>query len=264
MPQHQQRPRLGYLEIPPQNRRRWRASTMLSPPLCSEKRVINRLPHWIWPGIWLLAFAAGATNAVGLISFQHEGLTHLTGNTSLLGISLAHGSVVASIHYLTILASFVAGCALTGLLMRDDELTLGWQEAAALGVSAALLTISPLLLEADNFSGLYLAAGACGLQNSIVTGYSGSVVRTTHVSGMFTDLGIFLGRSLRGVPANRRRLVMSCTVISGFLLGGITCALVIDGMGYRALWIPAGVAAGLALPCLVSEFKSRPPKSSAH
>lgn len=213
----------------------------------------------IWPGIWLLAFAAGATNAVGLISFQHEGLTHLTGNTSLLGISLAHGSPAAAIHYSMMLVSFVTGCGVTGLIMRDNELKLGWQEGAALGLSAALLSFAPLLLEGDNFSGLYLASGACGLQNSIVTGYSGSVVRTTHVSGMFTDLGIFLGRSLRGIPANRRRLVMSCTVISGFLLGGVVCALVIDSLEYRALWIPAGIAACLAAPCLVAEFKTRLP-----
>ncbi|MDR7068112.1 uncharacterized membrane protein YoaK (UPF0700 family) [Pseudoxanthomonas japonensis] len=224
--------------------------------------MINRLPPWIWPGIWLLAFAAGATNVVGLISFQHEGLTHLTGNTSLLGIAIAQRSSASTIHYLLILASFVLGCAGTGLIMRDDELTLGWQEAAALGLSAALLTIAPLLLEAGHVSGLYLAAGACGLQNSIVTGYSGSVVRTTHVSGMFTDLGIFLGRSLRGVPANRRRLIMSSTVISGFLLGGVVCALVIDRLEYRALWIPAGIAAGLALPCLITEFRTKPTPDS--
>jgi uncharacterized membrane protein YoaK (UPF0700 family) len=68
---------------------------------------------------------------------------------------------------------------------------------------------------------MYAAACATGLQNAMASAYSGAVVRTTHVSGMFTDLGIYLGHALRGLPINMKRLQLSFLVISGFLCGGI-------------------------------------------
>ena len=202
-------------------------------------------------GVWLLALAAGMVNVLGFLSFQHEGLSHLTGNTSLLGVAIADWDGAGVAHYAGVIGAFVAGCAITGWVVRDTELSLGWQEAAVLLGSALLLFLAPLLWEQDSLWGLYAAAAACGLQNSIVTSFTGSVVRTTHVSGMFTDLGMFLGRRLRGVPANSRRLVMSCTVISGFLIGGIGAALAAPGLEYRVLWIPGGICTALALACLV-------------
>lgn len=52
-------------------------------------------------------------------------------------------------------------------------------------------------------TGVCRGHGPYGLQNAMMSTYSGAVIRTTHVSGMFTDLGIFLGHFL----------------ISGFLYG---------------------------------------------
>ena len=69
-----------------------------------------------------------------------------------------------------------------------------------------LLYVSVPLLEHKSAYGMYATACACGLQNAMVSTYSEAVVRTTHVSGMFTDLGIFLGHALRGLPVDSRRL----------------------------------------------------------
>jgi uncharacterized membrane protein YoaK (UPF0700 family) len=103
------------------------------------------------------------------------------------------------------------------------------------------------LLERGSVWGLYAAAGACGLQNAMVSTYSGAVIRTTHVSGMFTDLGIFLGHALRGLPVDRRRLRLCLIVISGFLGGGMAGAAAFRRVGYPALLIPGGIAGGVAL-----------------
>merc|ERR1712151_184982 len=43
---------------------------------------------------------------------------------------------------------------------------------------------------------IYVAAAACGLQNGMATHWGGAVVRTTHVTGLFTDVGLLLGRLL--------------------------------------------------------------------
>ncbi|MDB6109551.1 MAG: putative rane protein, partial [Pedosphaera sp.] len=54
--------------------------------------MISKLPRWVLWGALMLAFIAGMINAVGFLGFQHQGITHLTGTTTLLGIALAHGS----------------------------------------------------------------------------------------------------------------------------------------------------------------------------
>ena len=85
------------------------------------------------------------------------------------------------------------------------------------------------------------AALACGLQNAMATTYSGAVVRTTHVSGMFTDLGIMLGHALRGMPLARRRLGLCVLVISFFFAGGLLGARLFARFDYAALYLPAAL-----------------------
>ena len=106
-----------------------------------------------------------------------------------------------------------------------------------------LLYVSVPLLEHKSAYGMYAAACACGLQNAMVSTYSGTVVRTTHVSGMFTDLGIFLGHALRGLPVDSRRLRLCLLVISGFLSGGIVGTFAFKVFSYSAPLFPASLTA---------------------
>jgi uncharacterized membrane protein YoaK (UPF0700 family) len=209
--------------------------------------MITKLPRWVWTGAWALAFAAGLVNVVGLLGFQHQAITHLTGTTSLLGAALAAGDVTGGLHLAASLAAFLAGCALSGLLIQDSALRLGRRYGVALLLESALLCGAVPLLGRGSVWGVYAAAGACGLQNAMVSTYSGAVIRTTHVSGMFTDLGIFLGHALRGLPVDARRLRLCLVVISGFLAGGVAGAALFTRVGYAALYAPGGIAAATAL-----------------
>ena len=60
---------------------------------------------------------------------------------------------------------------------------------------------------------------------------------------MFTDLGIFLGHSMRGVPVDMRRLRLCFLIITGFLCGGIGGAAAFYHLRYSALFIPATLTA---------------------
>ena len=118
--------------------------------------------------------------------------------------------------------------------------------AALSGVSLLLLASIPML-ERQWIVGAWTAAMACGLQNAMATTYSGAVVRTTHLSGMFTDIGIAIGHALRRMPLQTRRLRLSMLIIAGFLCGAATGSLLFQAWSYRALLVPAGLtgAAGL-------------------
>lgn len=205
--------------------------------------MISKLPRWVWTGAWVLSFIAGIVNVVGLLGFEHQAITHLTGNTSLLAQALATRRLPAIIHFAALIGAFVAGTTISGFLIQDSTLRLGRRYGVALGLVSLLLFASVPLFELGSAYGMYAAACACGLQNAMASTYSGAVVRTTHVSGMFTDLGISLGHALRRLPVDTRRLKLCLLVISGFLSGGVVGTLAFDGFGYAALLIPASLTA---------------------
>ena len=209
--------------------------------------MISKLPRWIWAGAWALALVAGMVNVVGLLGFEHQAVTHLTGTTSLLAAVLGARDLTAALHLAAMIGSFLAGTVLSGLIVQDSVLQLDRRYGAALGLESLLLCGAVPLLERHSIWGMYCASCACGLQNAMVSTYSGAVVRTTHLSGMFTDLGIFLGHALRGLPVDARRLRLCTLIISGFLAGGVAGAVAFHRLGYPALFIPGGLVAAAAL-----------------
>ena len=80
---------------------------------------------------------------------------------------------------------------------------------------------------------------ACGLQNAMATSYSGAVIRTTHMTGIVTDLGIALGLLARGEPVDRRRMGLYLVLLAGFFAGGILGAAGFARFGYDMLLGPA-------------------------
>ena len=103
-----------------------------------------------------------------------------------------------------------------------------------------------LTLTQGSTFGHFLASAACGLQNGMVSTYSGAVIRTTHVSGLFTDLGLMVGGRLRGHAVNARKAVLYLILIAGFILGGVVGALAFQRWRFDALAVPALAAGALA------------------
>src|SRR6202000_2242184 len=96
-------------------------------------------------------------------------------------------------------------------------------------------------------AGFCAASFACGLQNAMASNFSGSALRTTHVSGMFTDLGLSLGHWIRRVPVDFVRVRICASTITGFAMGGIASALLLPKIGTDTLYIPAAIALALAI-----------------
>jgi uncharacterized membrane protein YoaK (UPF0700 family) len=198
-----------------------------------------RLPTWVWIGAITLSCVAGMVNVVGFLGFEHQAVSHLTGTTSQLGMALVQGDWRSIGHLWGLLIAFSLGAMLSGLIIQDSALQLGRRYGIALALESALLFLAIPLFKHQQVWGAMSAAMACGLQNAMATTFSGAVVRTTHLSGMFTDLGIGLGHLLRGLPLPVRRLTLSGLIISGFLAGGILGAWMFVRWQYDALLVPA-------------------------
>ena len=208
--------------------------------------MIEQLPRWMWVAGGLLSFSAGLMNAVGLLDFGGEAVTHLTGTTSLIAGHIGFSRWQSALHLLAILGAFCAGAVFSGWLIRDEHLSLGRRYGVALWVATVLLVAAVWAFKHREPSAYYLLAAAVGLQNAMASTFSGTVLRTSHVTGMFTDLSIGLGHWLRGQRVAKKRIALSALVISGFFSGALLGAVGMRIVGSNVLLISATIAAGLA------------------
>jgi uncharacterized membrane protein YoaK (UPF0700 family) len=174
------------------------------------------------------------------------------------------------------LAAFVLGAAVTAVLINwARRRRLQGEYALPLMLEAVLLLAFGLLganleLLVDVFvpSTVLLLCFIMGLQNAIVTKISQAEIRTTHMTGVITDLGIELGRlfywnrapeanAQHFVKANRDKLAIHATILGLFFVGGIVGALAFKRMGFSATVPLAALLMTLAAPTLLMDLRQR-------
>lgn len=203
------------------------------------------VPRIVWVGTGLLAFAAGVVNAVGYLGYEHQAFSHMTGTVTLQSIAIESGNWGTAQQLLAVTASFIGGSFGAGMLLRDRSLSAAY--VALLVVEAAFFAVAAALLAGGTGFGACFAAVGCGMQNAMTSFYSGSAIRSTHLTGFFTDFGLVLGQICRGNPAPRRRLGMWGLVLVGFSVGGVVAAIAFHRLGFLTLLFPSVTAALCAL-----------------
>ena len=138
--------------------------------------MISKLPRWVEYGSFILALVAGLINAIGLLGFKHQSISHLSGTATLLGTGLVNTSFLDSYYLFLILISFLIGSAISGFFLRSGSLKLGRNYSALLTLEASLLIAAVYFLTGDSLYGHYLASAACGLQNALATTFSLSLI----------------------------------------------------------------------------------------
>jgi uncharacterized membrane protein YoaK (UPF0700 family) len=106
-----------------------------------------------------------------------------------------------------------------------------------------------------------------GLQNAVVTKISQAEIRTTHMTGVITDLGIELGKLIYWnhssdpagdtyVRANRDKLKVLGSILGSFTAGGLVGALAFEHLSYAATIPIALLLAGLALVPVLDDLRA--------
>ncbi|WP_439605888.1 YoaK family protein [Hydrogenophaga sp.] len=195
----------------------------------------------------VLAFVAGAANAGGFLAVGQY-TSHMTGMLSSVADHLVLGQLTLALAAVGAVLAFLLGAMTTAWLVnwgmrRELRSAYGLPlivEAAALLVfglfGAAIGLMTPVFLPLT----VVLLCFIMGLQNAVITKISRSVIRTTHVTGLITDLGIELGKLLyvnrqagtTPVVADRRRLRVHSQLIACFFVGGIAGALGFKHLGF--------------------------------
>jgi len=207
--------------------------------------MLSKLPAWIGLGAFSLAFTAGSTNVFVLESVLHQAATHHTGTSSNMMIALSKGEYSLALHLFLFILAFVSGSVLSGFIIRDSHLTLGRRYGVSLLLESLAILVAWRIFGGSPFAGQLLLCTASGLQNALATTYSGAVIRTTHLSGVFTDIGILFGNRMAGIPMPAKKLRLLTDILSGFLFGGLAGAMLLPVIGDAVLAIPAAISGGL-------------------
>jgi uncharacterized membrane protein YoaK (UPF0700 family) len=157
---------------------------------------------------WLagyLAFVGGFVNSSGFVLIGTFS-SHVTGNVGRLANDAATGQYAAAVAALSLVLCFFSGAFAASVIIESRFLGVSSARAyaLALAIEALLLLFFTLLSYATTSAHprvrdaeTALLCAAMGLQNALVSRLSGAVVRTTHLTGVVTDLGIEAARWFR-------------------------------------------------------------------
>lgn len=215
----------------------------------------RRTPPWVSLGGAWLALVAGFVNALGFLGVAQRGLSHVTGQVTELAIEVSDGAIEIAGSTALLIAMFFTGAAISGALITNSEVAAsGRRYGVVLLLEAVLLAIAGVLMPGHPWWAVKLIPLAMGMQNALATSYSGAVVRTTHVTGLVTDLGLILGRTLRGEAVDLARFKLLSLLFSSFFLGGMLGAVASRTLGEKSLF---AASAFLALAAIDWRYVSK-------
>lgn len=223
----------------------------------------------------LLAFIAGAINAGGFLVL-HQYTSHMTGFASQFADGLVQGKLTLVLNAVGAILAFVGGAAVCAILVN-------WGRQRRLhSVYALPLLVEALLMLPFGLMGaitltwdtpfavpltVLLLSFIMGLQNAVGSKTSGGSIRTTHMTGNITDLGMELGKmmyvnrsrregegeSSHYVRHNRAKLRLTAGLIAGFMAGGIAGALGFTYVGFVCVIPLAALLLAVSLPPLLRD-----------
>lgn len=222
-----------------------------------------------------LAFVAGAANAGGFLAVEQY-TSHMTGIVSSMADNLATGQLILVGIGLGSLIAFMAGAAYSSILINwgrhnrmhsEYAYPLLWEAMMLLcfGLMGAYLE-----LHQNGFIPItvMLLCFIMGLQNAIITKISNAEIRTTHMTGIVTDIGIELGKMFyinareesahyKPVHANKTRLKLLLSLLAAFFCGALAGAFGFKYIGYSATIPLAVLLVLLAIVPLVDDARTR-------
>ncbi len=203
---------------------------------------LQTLPLWIQLGAFFLAVNAGMINVLGLVTILHQSVSHMTGNVSMLAMAFIAWQPNTIIYLILVLLCYVIGSFYSGLILGNSHFSLTRRYGVPLSLVAFFIVLCWLLLPYFPRYALLWACVAMGVQNAMVSHYKGTIIRTTHLSGVLTDLGLALGYKARGLLVESKRVVLHLLILAGFIVGGILASWLYPYLKLNAFLIPAALS----------------------
>ena len=215
--------------------------------------------------LWMImAFQAGMLNIGGFMAC-HRFVSHVTGFATFFGSEMSKGQLRNALGMLTVPLFFLFGAMLSGVLvdlpLQQNKkpryyITFGVIFVLILSVAVAgaigrLGDFGSPLETSQDYTLLILLCLTCGIQNGTVTTVSRSIVRTTHLTGITTDLGVGIIRLLNRhkigskIDIEKKASLMRIGIIAFFGFGSIVGGYAFSRFGYPGFFLPAMTSGGL-------------------
>eukprot|EP01113_Clastostelium_recurvatum_P028709 TRINITY_DN3468_c0_g2_i1.p1 TRINITY_DN3468_c0_g2~~TRINITY_DN3468_c0_g2_i1.p1 ORF type:complete len:308 (+),score=70.70 TRINITY_DN3468_c0_g2_i1:370-1293(+) len=227
----------------------------------------------------LMAVHSGFINACFLVEGLSMAVSYMTGTVARIGIAAVTNEYDRALWSFCLVSSFITGSLVTGFLVGTEKFKMRPAYGIVLMIESTLLILASVVLEnteKERFTDIkawkylyMLPALACGMQNAMCTTFSGAVIRTTHMTGISTDIGIIIGQYLRrhfGFSHKKDvevwKLFVFIPLWIGFLVGGALGTVLIKSFGleFYALLIPATTLGITGISIVVYYFAFTQPK----
>lgn len=208
--------------------------------------------------IWTsLSFQAGFVNVGGLLSC-HRFVTHTTGFATHFGVDMAQGNFLNALGMLSVPLFFLMGSMISGFFTEYKKnkshppnflilfciLCGCFLSVSALGMFHFFGEFGSELSLIDDYFLLGLLSLAAGVQNAMITSVSQSIIRTTHLTGITTDLGLGLIKIMslpKNNPVKENEILatgMRISIIISFAFGSWMGASLFLKHGYLGFLVP--------------------------
>lgn len=210
----------------------------------------------------ILIFNAGWVDSVVLYNSFGASVAVMSGNLRILGHSMADGDMFFAYKVAVLICGFVIGSAVNGAIIKTPAYVVSENLTKSLVLQSAIMLIGTILIDVFSNSriidDLFLAM-AMGMQNSFTTLFFGGFARTTHMTGTTTDLGIQIGKLLKGDKTDIWKIPFYLTCMIVFILGNAMGAfwVRVSGSNYTLMLFPSvllPIFVGLVI-LVVYEFK---------
>lgn len=196
----------------------------------------------------LLSFVAGLVNITGVLALNTL-TTNLTGHFAFFAEEMMRHDYATAITFFIFTGFFLAGSFISSFL---DELASKvnpqFSHIIPISLEMIVLFFVGLFGTQSNLSSLegkltaFFMLFAMGIQNSLVTNISNSTVRTTHLTGLFTDLGIelsqlFFYKKPEEVKRLKKSIFLRLAIIIFFFLGCVSGGIIYQFLEMKTLFV---------------------------
>jgi uncharacterized membrane protein YoaK (UPF0700 family) len=192
----------------------------------------------------ILTALAGYINTIFLTLYLFP-VSHLSGTLSRVSLDISKLDLSDLGQVSSILVCFGIGAVISGAVIGNNMVQLGRRYGVVLGLEGIFLGLSAWFLPTYPIVAVSLASLACGIQNGMASSYRGMIIRTTHITGVVTDLGVLIGYWLRHRKIDGWRFAILALTIFSFGIGGLLGAVVSKQLGANALWFAAVIASSI-------------------
>lgn len=195
------------------------------------------MEHWVIAGGCALTFLSAAANAGFLIQLGTS-VSHLTGDVTKVAVELTQGNhriTRMALHLLLATLGFLLGASVAGYAIHHPNLEISRPYGRAVIAIGACMAVAHLFLYRRPLLAVAVASFACGFQNALATHYRGMILRTTHITGLLTDLGTNIGMKLKGHSIANWKIFVPSLLVLHFFCGSVLGALLVHAFPHTFL-----------------------------